>query len=76
MPEITYNELMSELDKYRINGNKKTYTEEQIEFLKQCRNGEKRKVAYPKMVELWEKVGWGHIDIKTLTKGTRELGLR
>lgn len=73
MPNISYNELMKELDKYRVSGGKISFTKEQDKFILECRDKKKGCVPYPKMLELWLKLGWGKISNKTLMSRYREL---
>jgi hypothetical protein len=58
---ITFDEVMKELDKYRVGNVKQIIlTDQQKEFITKCRMGNK-KVPYNVMVSLWEKMGWGKI---------------
>ena len=57
---ITLSELMSELDKYRVDRNFKKIdiTKDQETFIRKCREP-RNKVPHGVMAELWEKLGWG-----------------
>lgn len=60
---ITFDEVMAELDKYRVpKVNQIILTSQQREFLIKCRIGE-QKVPYDVIVSLWIKMGWGEIKI-------------
>jgi hypothetical protein len=66
--DITLDEVLAEMDKLR----RPKYTdypptEDQIKFLKAAREGQ-NVVSYPKLVPLWEKMGWGKIAPDTLRK--------
>ena len=61
--QITFNELMTELDKHR---QPTGLTEEQIKFLKSARDEKKGIVPYPKIRELWIQKGWDAIALTTL----------
>jgi len=64
--KITFEEVMSELDKYRGSQQMKNhFTDEQIAFIRKCRD-HAVPVAYSKMCELWEKLGWGPITRATM----------
>lgn len=57
--EITYSELMKELDKFRVTDRKRiNLTPEQEKFIKKARL-HKHPIQYEEMAKLWEKVGWG-----------------
>jgi hypothetical protein len=62
--KITFEELKAELDQWRTQ-NRKLLTEEQIEFLKLCREKD-TKITFDNMVKLWEKAGWGIISPTTI----------
>ena len=60
--EITYSELMKELDKFRVTDRTRIkLTPEQETFIKKARL-HKNPIQYGEMVKLWEKVGWGKIN--------------
>jgi len=56
--KITYEELMSEVDKYKVPLKNTDLTDEQKEFIIKCRTGDKV-VPFQKMADLWEMAGWG-----------------
>ena len=60
LPEITYGQLMKELDKYRPSRFSGNFTKQQDEFILKCRNSE-NPVSWDKMVELWTKLSWSKI---------------
>ena len=70
MSEITFSELMTELDKHR---QATGLTTEQIEFLKSARDEKKGVVPYPKIRELWTQKGWNAIGITTLRNRCEEI---
>ena len=63
--KISYDELMAEIDRYKIKNNKSTLTEQQKKFILKCRTGNE-KVIYEKMCELWDRAGWGTISTGTM----------
>lgn len=62
---ISFDELMAEIDKYKIKQNKSTLTEQQKKFILKCRVGNE-KVIYEKMCELWDRLGWGSVSLGTM----------
>lgn len=58
--DITYSDLMKELDKYRPAFARQIdrLSDEQVKFLITCRE-HSHPITYPVMCELWEKLGWG-----------------
>ena len=61
-PKITWDELQTELDKYRgASCQRIKLTDDQIEFMKKCRI-HKDPVPYSKMAELWAQLGWGNMS--------------
>lgn len=72
---ISYDELMKELDSYRITPtNKIKLTKKQIEFIKKCRTP-REKVPHQKMAELWEQLGWGKTSEASIRRRTRLVSL-
>ncbi len=62
---ITYEELLTELDKYRTSTI--VLTDKQVDFIKRCREP-KRKVSIAKMIELWERLGWEKLNIGAMRR--------
>lgn len=65
---ITFDELMSELDKHRGKNIKRlSLTPPQKKFLVAAREGGEP-VPYARMAELWERAGWGKIEQESIRK--------
>ena len=62
---FTWENLQKELDQYRGAMTWKNLTDEQLDFLRKCRNHQ-RPVSYTKMAVWWEQLGWGKITGSTL----------
>ena len=60
---ITFSELMNELDKYRSN-KRQPLTKEQEQFLIKAREGQP--VSWNDIAMLWQKAGWGKLGRSTL----------
>ena len=69
-PQITFNELMKELDNYR--DTKFVLTKDQKDFILKCREN-KNPITWTKMSELWAKLGWGRMPISTLRDKYRKI---
>jgi hypothetical protein len=65
--DITLDEVLAEMEKLRKPRYVEDITEAQTKFLRRGREGQ-RPVPYPRLVPLWEKMGWGKIDPDTLRK--------
>jgi hypothetical protein len=52
---ITFEELMSELDKYRPTRSYKVLTQQQIALISKCRDSD-RPIPYPKICEMWKQL--------------------
>lgn len=65
--KITFDELMSELDKFGDKRYTGEFTDQQKEFIIKARN---KRVSYRVMCTLWEKAGWGKISKSTLRDKT------
>ena len=55
-------DLLKDLDSYRTGRFRipKSLNKDQLLFLRKAREGD-YPVTFPKMAELWEKVGWGKV---------------
>ena len=71
MSKITYEELMSEIDKLKKISTKQL-SKEQKQFILKARSPEYMIPVY-KMAELWEQVGWGKISKTTLFLRIKEV---
>ena len=71
MSKITFEELMSEVEKLKKLSTKQL-SEEQKQFILKARSPEYMIPVY-KMSELWEKVGWGKISKTTLFLRIKEV---
>ena len=69
---LTFEQLMAEVEKSRPSLNYSMITEEQKKFIRVCRDGFPP-VTYPRMVELWEKAGWGKVNRTTLQEWYRKI---
>lgn len=66
--EISYDELMNELEKYRPEyAEIKSFTQEQVVFLKACRENS-RPINWNAVAELWGKRGWGKVKAQNLAR--------
>jgi len=71
MSKITFEELMSEVEKLKKLSTKQL-SEEQKQFILKARSPEYMIPVY-KMSELWEKAGWGKISKTTLFLRIKEV---
>ena len=72
-PVITFEELMKELEKFRINrSRKRLLTKHQEKFIKKCRDYP-IPVPYIQMAELWERAGWGKVGASTMRTYWKDL---
>ena len=71
MSKITFEELMSEVEKLKKLSTKQL-SEEQKQFILKARSPEYM-IPVHKMAELWEQVGWGKISKTTLFLRIKEV---
>ena len=63
---FTWETLQKELDNYRKPLAFSELSDQQIDFIKKCRET-KRPISFSEMSKLWAKLGWGEIRGNTLS---------
>lgn len=69
---LTFEQLMAEVEKCRAGLNYSVLTYEQKRFITACRDCLPQ-VTYQKMAELWGRAGWGKVNRTTLQEWYRKM---